>query len=153
MTKKIYTGTKVALDISIAIQQILGEVDKLINDLSLEATKMMRSGLSKSAATSNILADIKNEEGLFKSYKNRQKLIINQIVGETVARPMTDYGAMNKKQQFEWILEPAAAHCDDCSSMSGFIGTLDEIRAQGVGAPREGATICSFGCRCLISLI
>lgn len=147
----IYSGDKVSVDISIALQQLENEVDALINSMTLEATKQVRNGVPKQAAINSLKSTIIQETGFYKAFKNKQRKIINQLESEMVARPAIDYAQENPKKKFNWILEPGAAHCSSCTEASGMKPrTISDWNKTEWKYPRSGKTICNFGCRCAL---
>lgn len=143
-----YAGNKVKIDIAIALQQLEGEVDALINTLALEATKLTRGGISRREAVRTVLADVTAETGLYQAFQNKQKKIIRTMENQLVARPIEDWAGQNPGLKFKWVLA-IAEHCPDCLRASRMPArTVAEWRQLGFGLPRQGLTECSYGCKC-----
>ena len=142
-----YNRQRIQADVNYAVLLLQNEADFVLNQYILQIENLKGQGLSERIAIATVLGEINRGEGYIKTFRNRMKKVVNAMVSSTIAKPIDEFGKSNPKQIFRWELS-SAEHCPDCRRMSGFEGTISEIRAQGVGLPREGATACNVGCRC-----
>jgi len=148
----VYSGNKLRLDIELVQWRILSEVDRLIDDMIFEKTRLMRNGASARRANAVIKGMIDNEDGVYKSWLNRQDKIIQELTNTLVQAPAMEVANQNPRLKHAWVLGVVkTSHCSDCKRLSSMEPrTIDEWRKIGLGLPREGQTICSYGCRCLL---
>lgn len=150
-----FTAKKTKTTIELSLKEIENEAQYFLNKAQIQIEKDIASGLTLKAATDKMIDEIKNNEGLFKTFTNTQTKIIDVMSNELVAKPIEDYAQENPEQLFEWVLGSVkTSHCADCEKLSNMEPrTVDEWRAEGYGLPREGETLCSVGCRCLLRAV
>lgn len=152
MGNYIYPADKAKSDINLILKELLINSHKLLDDLVLEKDKLIANGLTERQALDDVLNQVQNEEGVFKTFVNGTKSRIRALEKSIVAKPVMDYASKNPDQKLRWVLGSIkTSHCGDCISLSNMSPmTLKEWRAIGYGLPREGLTECNVGCRCML---
>ena len=149
----IYSGSKLKMDIGLVEWKAMSEVDRLIDDLVYEKAKMIRyDGLNEREADREIRRIIREQDGPFKSWLNRQDKIIAEMTNKLTHQPVIEFDKENPGLIYDWELGVVkTSHCPDCKMLSDMKPrTIEEWRDAGFGLPREGYTECRQGCKCTL---
>ncbi len=145
------TGRRVLTYIEIAQMELELEANYLIGQMEIQYQQLLTDGYTANQASKIVLTGLANEEDFVRTWMTRNKRVIDRLHSEMVATPVKEWGLKNKKQKFIWSLDAAAAHCGDCEALASMEaktirGWLDE----GYNLPRQGGTLCSYGCKCML---
>ena len=148
------TGSKVKTLIEVTILELEAEANALLDKALLERAKLIAlEDLTPKEATQVIEKAILGSEGFVNTWNNNIDRIVREMGKQLVAKPVRTLAQQEPGQIFAWVLGSVKSkHCPDCQRLSNMEPrTVPQWEAEGKGLPRDGLTICSVGCRCMLS--
>ena len=122
-------------------------VDDYLVSVQAKARDMIARGIDPDTVRAMLLSDIQNNTGDFKQLTGNLGWQIDKALGQT-ASDMSNQVVKGLSNQFEWVWEPNAEHCETCDVRNGQIKSYDDW--EQLGLPGAGTTKCTIYCQCTL---
>jgi hypothetical protein len=128
-------------------QSLNRSIDDYVTAVQTRAGDLISRGVSPEEVKKMLLADVKNGAGDFQALQGVIGSQIDKALGQT-AMDVSNEAIKDLADQFEWLWEPNAKHCDTCQERNGEVKSYDEWEALGL--PGVGTTDCGVYCKCTL---
>lgn len=123
------------------------ELNSYFKQIRERSNDLLNQGVDAEQIRKVLLKDIEDGVGEFGKLKGSMGSIVDKGIFQ-VSNLASDDPIKELSDQFEWMEEPGAEHCDTCTERSGQIKTYDEWKALGL--PGAGTTKCGIYCKCTL---
>ena len=148
------SGSHQSLMMEFVIEQMIIEAEYMFSRAELEISILESQGAMTTAATSTMTGVFLNEEAFVKAFMNRNAGLIDEMHSKMIAEPVSFISKQHPERLYEWVLDGSANHCASCLEGADLgPATIEQIQSLGWGLPREGATICKVGCKCMLDTV
>jgi hypothetical protein len=131
------------------LEQTLNKsIDDYVTAIQARAGDLIGRGVDPEEVKRMLLTDVTNGTGEFQALQGVIGSQIDKALGQT-AMDVSNEAVQDLADQFEWLWEPNAKHCDTCQERNGEVKTYDEWIALGL--PGAGTTDCTYWCKCTLN--
>jgi hypothetical protein len=143
---KNYIEDSVAAGFTIFFEDIDFSRMELLDSVERTLTNCQRKGMSDKEIVKNLYDELMSENGKLDKLDNSETNALWEFMKQTSQD--TVFSNCEPEREYEWVVNPGAAHCEGCAEREGQRETFE--RWEELGLPGTGNTDCHNNCMCYL---